>query len=147
MDTLSKSNRSALMSRVRSRGNATTESSIAKAFRLMAIAGWRRHVCLRMKSHTMNSIRTYPDFIFRRHRVAVFVDGCFWHGCREHCSTPKTNMRWWREKLAANRTRDRLVTKVLRAHGWKVIRMWEHDVRARPQHCVLRVKKALKEST
>jgi DNA mismatch endonuclease, patch repair protein len=62
------------------------------------------------------------------HRLAVFVDGCFWHGDPLHATAPKTNAAFWRKKIAANRTRDRLVTRTLRALGWRVLRIWEHEL-------------------
>ena len=69
-----------------------------------------------------------PDFVFRKARVAVFVDGCFWHGCPKHCKLPVNNRAFWRRKLAVNRARDRLVTRSLRRLGWRVIRLWEHEL-------------------
>lgn len=68
-----------------------------------------------------------PDVVFTRRRIAVFVDGCFWHGCDVHGTTPKSNVEYWGPKLAANRERDRRVDEELTAHGWLVIRCWEHD--------------------
>ena len=69
-----------------------------------------------------------PDFVFRAQRLAVFVDGCFWHGCPLHATQPKQNAAFWREKIAANQARDRFVTRTLRAQGWRVLRIWEHDL-------------------
>lgn len=66
------------------------------------------------------------DIAFPRLRVAVFVDGCFWHGCPEHGTSPHTNAEWWQAKLTANRVRDQDTTEHLRAQGWTVIRIWEH---------------------
>ena len=67
-----------------------------------------------------------PDFVFPRQKVAVFVDGCFWHGCPRHYNVPANNAGFWRRKLEANRARDRLVTRMLRRAGWIVVRVWEH---------------------
>lgn len=72
--------------------------------------------------------RVRPDFVWRRERVAVFVDGCFWHGCPWHGTKPSSNKSFWREKLARNRARDRLVTRTLRQAGWQVLRIWEHTL-------------------
>lgn len=69
-----------------------------------------------------------PDFTFRRQRSVVFVDGCFWHGCLKHSKIPASNRAFWSEKLTANKTRDLLVTKILRKQGWRVIRVWEHEL-------------------
>lgn len=71
--------------------------------------------------------RIRPDIVFSRARVAVFVDGCFWHRCPEHGSSPKTNADWWRRKLDANVERDRKTDTVLADAGWMVIRIWEHE--------------------
>jgi len=68
-----------------------------------------------------------PDIALTRARIAVFVDGCFWHGCPEHAVAPKANAEWWRSKLDANVKRDRLTEDRLRETGWAVIRAWEHE--------------------
>ena len=70
-----------------------------------------------------------PDVVFPRAKVAVFVDGCFWHGCPEHCRVPTGNRKYWEAKIARNRARDERATDALRAEGWAVIRVWEHEVR------------------
>lgn len=70
--------------------------------------------------------RPRPDIAFTRVKVAVFVDGCFWHGCPDHGRPPQTNTGYWLPKLEGNRRRDRLDTDLLRAAGWKVVRLWEH---------------------
>lgn len=68
-----------------------------------------------------------PDVVFTRARVAVFVDGCFWHGCPAHGRTPKSNAGYWEAKIALNRDRDQRQTAALVSHGWQVVRIWEHD--------------------
>jgi DNA mismatch endonuclease, patch repair protein len=70
---------------------------------------------------------TRPDIVFPRQRLAVFIDGCFWHGCPRHGTTPKHNAWYWRPKLAANRARDLTRTAQLRRGGWIVRRYWEHE--------------------
>lgn len=70
-----------------------------------------------------------PDFVFPRLKLALFVDGCFWHACPWHCRRPAGNRAFWRAKLARNQTRDRLVTRTLRKAGWRVLRIWEHSLR------------------
>jgi DNA mismatch endonuclease (patch repair protein) len=67
------------------------------------------------------------DIVLSGARVAVFVDGCFWHSCPRHKSLPKTNRGWWQTKLAANAARDRQSDRILRQLGWRVIRVWEHE--------------------
>ena len=75
--------------------------------------------------------RVSVDFVFRRERVAVFVDGCFWHGCPKHGTMPAGNRAFWKAKLARNAERDTLVTRALRKAGWTVLRIWEHDLAAK----------------
>jgi DNA mismatch endonuclease, patch repair protein len=72
--------------------------------------------------------RVRPDFVFPKLRIAVFVDGCFWHGCPLHATQPKQNAEFWRTKIARNQARDLLVTRQLRARGWRVLRLWEHEL-------------------
>ncbi|MGH2777287.1 MAG: very short patch repair endonuclease [Actinomycetota bacterium] len=67
------------------------------------------------------------DVAFTRKHVAVFVDGCFWHGCSEHGTQPARNSAWWRRKIAANQARDLDTDRLLDEHGWTVVRVWEHE--------------------
>ena len=107
--------RSQLMARIRSRGNKKTEVVMVALLRANGITGWRRHQPLPGR----------PDFIFRRERVALFVDGCFWHGCPRHYRPPTSSRSFWREKVETNRSRDLRVTRALRKAGWTVVRVWE----------------------
>jgi G:T-mismatch repair DNA endonuclease (very short patch repair protein) len=70
-----------------------------------------------------------PDFVFRQVRLAIFVDGCFWHGCPKHATWPANLAAWWRRKIRGNQARDRLVNRSLRRAGWRVLRIWEHELR------------------
>ena len=117
-DVFTKAKRSEVMSRIRGHGNKDTELALAKLLRRHVIKGWRRHQPLFGK----------PDFIFPKARLAVFVDGCFWHGCPKHETKPKKNRMFWHLKLSANKARDRLVNQTLRGSGWRVLRIWEHDL-------------------
>jgi DNA mismatch endonuclease (patch repair protein) len=83
---------------------------------------------LRYRVHA--SLPGKPDFVFPRYRLAVFVDGCFWHGCPLHYQAPLTRAAFWAAKREANATRDRTVTVVLQGLGWQVLRLWEHEVHA-----------------
>ena len=83
--------------------------------------------------------KTRPDIVFGRRRVAVFVDGCFWHGCPRHYLAPINNASLWHEKVTRNRLRDRRNTRELRVAGWRVIRIWECDIRRRIDVIALRV--------
>ena len=117
-DVFTKKKRSQVMAAIRSTGNRDTELKLAAIMRAHRITGWRREQSLPGK----------PDFVFRRERVAVFVDGCFWHGCPKHGRKPGTNKNYWEEKLARNRARDLKVSRKLRKNRWIVLRLWEHDV-------------------
>ncbi|HEY1170193.1 MAG TPA: very short patch repair endonuclease [Verrucomicrobiae bacterium] len=124
--------------------------------RAAGIKGWKRHVevripiydlrvgkrkvasriaksDLRRKAEAVRSaklklrpFKVRPDFVWRRERVALFVDGCFWHGCPWHGTKPASNKSFWQTKLMRNRERDRLVSRTLRKAGWRVVRVWEH---------------------
>ncbi len=122
------------MSRIRGHGNKDTELALIRIFRSQHITGWQRH----------QPVFGKPDFVFPKLRIAVFVDGCFWHSCPLHATQPKNNALFWRKKLKTNKARDRLVTKTLRKSGWRVLRIWEHDLaRKRQANFLKRVKKAL----
>lgn len=127
-DIFSKRKRSAVMAAIRSRGNRATEMRLIAVFRAHGITGWRRGAVLHWKVERgkLKAFRVHPDFIFRELKLAVFVDGCFWHGCPKHATKPASNRAFWRRKLSANKTRDRLVTRTLRQQGWRVLRIWEH---------------------
>jgi len=129
-DVFTKRKRSEVMSRIRGRGNKETEIALARLFRTHRVIGWRRN----------QAVFGRPDFVFARKRVAVFVDGCFWHGCPKHSNMPANNRAFWRRKLTGNQSRDRLVTITLRKTGWRVIRIWEHDLVKRPAGCIQRIK-------
>jgi DNA mismatch endonuclease (patch repair protein) len=73
------------------------------------------------------NLRRRADLLFARARVAVFIDGCFWHGCPEHGTWPRANAAWWREKIDSNRRRDADTDRRLEEAGWLVVRVWEHD--------------------
>jgi DNA mismatch endonuclease (patch repair protein) len=122
------------MSRIRSKRNATTELKLAALLRVSGIWGWRRNF----------SLLGNPDFVFLKSKLAVFVDGCFWHGhaCGRNLK-PKRNASLWQQKIDGNQRRDRRNAKSLRAAGWRVIRIWECTLKRRPEFCVRRIKRAL----
>jgi DNA mismatch endonuclease (patch repair protein) len=111
--------RSELMARIRGTGNKKTELRMILLFRSFGIKGWRRG----------SKLTGRPVFVFPREHLAVFVDGCFWHGCPRHFKEPTSNVEFWRKKIAVNRMRDRRVTRTLCREGWTVIRIWEHALR------------------
>jgi len=140
-DIFSRSKRSDVMSRIRGKGNEKTELRLARLMRAAGIGGWRRHL----------PIPGRPDFSFRRQKVAVFVDGCFWHGCPWCFRLPKQNRAFWKAKIEGNRKRDRSVNGRLRRLGWKVVRIKECQLKdservvgrvaeaicCRPKRCVV----------
>jgi DNA mismatch endonuclease, patch repair protein len=75
----------------------------------------------------VDAARTKADVVFTRRRVAVFIDGCFWHGCPKHCRMPTRNRDYWEAKIGRNRERDERITVALMAAGWRVVRIWEHE--------------------
>jgi DNA mismatch endonuclease (patch repair protein) len=154
-DVFTKAKRSEVMSLIRSRGNKATEVALVKLFRSHKITGWRRHVQIggrarsplragwrsgRGGAHgvTRPTFRVRPDFVFRQARLALFVDGCFWHGCPTHGTKPKGNAAFWRRKFASNLARDRLVSRTLRSAKWRVLRIWEHDLARKHEARLLR---------
>ena len=118
-DDLTPAQRSYAMSRVRGRNNRSTERAFVSLVWRAGIRGWRRHA----------PIAGRPDVVFPQLRIAVFLDGCFWHQCPECFRWPATNAEYWRGKIGGNRRRDRRVTAALRSEGWTVLRLWEHELR------------------
>lgn len=117
-DTLTKQKRSEVMAAIGSTRNRATELRLVAIMRSNGITGWRRNQSLPGK----------PDFVFRRERLAVFVDGCFWHGCPWHCRMPKSRQNYWAPKISRNKSRDKAVRMCLRGAGWRVLRIWEHSL-------------------
>jgi DNA mismatch endonuclease, patch repair protein len=117
-DVLTKTQRSNCMAAIRSSGNKDTEIRLITILRGGKFKGWRRN----------SSLFGRPDFVFPKIKLAVFVDGCFWHGCPRCYRSPKSNKAFWSEKKTVNHRRDVLVNRSLRAKGWRVIRFWECDL-------------------
>jgi DNA mismatch endonuclease (patch repair protein) len=107
------------MSKVRSRGNKSTELRLIALFRKNGIIGWKRSY----------SVKGNPDFVFLKKKVAIFVDGCFWHGhdCRN--TRPKNNEEYWRKKRLRNMARDQKIADLFKTRGWTVLRIWECELR------------------
>ena len=120
------------MQAIRAKGNQSTELKMVALFRQSNITGWRRHLPLPGK----------PDFTFRKEKVTVFVDGCFWHKCPKCYREPKTNSEFWRNKIETNVKRDRRVTSELRKAGWSVFRIWECQLK-KPKRSLARIQKLL----
>jgi DNA mismatch endonuclease (patch repair protein) len=118
-DIFNKAKRSEVMSKVRSSGNKETELKFIQILRKAGISGWRRKQRLLGK----------PDIIFSKLKVAVFIDGCFWHGCRKCYRRPNSNRIYWDRKVIRNRLRDKKVNSELRKLGWIVLRFWSHQLK------------------
>jgi DNA mismatch endonuclease (patch repair protein) len=118
-DTFSKEERSKIMRTVKSKGNKSTEIKLIQIFKERGIKGWRRNYKLFGK----------PDFAFPKSRIAVFVDGCFWHGHNCRNTKPSSNVEYWRKKIHRNIERDRAVTEYLNNKRWQVIRIWECELK------------------
>ena len=132
-DIYTQKKRSWVMSRIRGKGNEKTEVMLAKLLREAGIKSWRRH----------QPIPGRPDFSFRKQKVAVFVDGCFWHGCPRCFRLPKQNRVFWKAKIEGNRRRDRSVNGRLRRLGWEVVRIRECRLKS-PGSLILRIRAALR---
>ncbi len=159
-DVFSKAKRSEVMSRIRSRGNRDTELALVRLLRANGITGWRRHARVAVegrksrvegkaisgsrRSSLVSRLTVRPDFVFRQVRLALFVDGCFWHGCPRHATKPANNKEFWQKKLAGNKQRDQLVNRTLRRAGWRVVRIWECDLARNGERILKRIEKHLK---
>ena len=118
MDRFSPDTRSRIMAAVRSKGNRSTELKLGSFLWKSGLRGYRKHW----------NIIGRPDFAWPRLNIAVFVDGCFWHGCKRCKTLPQTNTEFWRMKIEQNQLRDRRITRSLRRLGWIVIRVKECSV-------------------
>ena len=118
-DVFDKQQRSQIMRKVKSSGNKSTEIRLISVFKENNISGWRRNY----------AVKGHPDFVFLKMKIAVFVDGCFWHGhdCRN--TTPSDNKEYWDRKRQRNIQHDREVTAIFEARGWTVIRIWECELK------------------
>lgn len=128
--------RSRTMSKIRSKGNKTTEVMFRLALVRAGIKGWVLHP---------KEIIGKPDFFFPRKRITVFVDGCYWHGCPKCGHIPKTRTEYWSEKIKINKARDKKVNRLLKKENIEVIRFWEHEIKADLKGCVIKLKSLLKK--
>lgn len=120
------------MAAIHSTGNKSTEMKIIQLLKRNHLVGWRRHASLYGK----------PDFVWKIYRVALFVDGCFWHGCPYCKKLPVNYDPYWISRIERNKTRDRSVTRILRKTDWTVVRIWE--CRLRSSTTVRHIKNALR---
>lgn len=136
-DVFTKEKRSEIMSKIRSNGNKSTELKMIALFKAYGIKYWKRHYKIKGK----------PDFVFPKNKVAIFVDGCFWHG--HECSNlkPKSNIQYWESKIKKNKERDAQVSAYLEKRGWRVLRVWECELkRQKISDTASMIKKALSQA-
>ncbi|WP_415535500.1 very short patch repair endonuclease [Dehalobacter sp. 4CP] len=120
-DVFDKATRTAVMQKVRSKGNKSTELRLIALFRKNNISGWRRNY----------PVKGHPDFVFLEKKIAIFVDGCFWHGhdCRN--TRPKENAEYWAKKRERNILHDKEVTAIFKNRNWTVLRIWECELKTK----------------
>ncbi len=115
---ISKNKRSEIMKKIKSK-----DSKIEVEFRKSL---WKEGFRYRKN---VNKFFGKPDLVLKKYKTVIFIDSCFWHGCRRHRTIPKTNVKYWKNKIERNRQRDREVGNYYRRNGWKVIRIWEHNLK------------------
>ncbi|MFA6550954.1 MAG: very short patch repair endonuclease [Patescibacteria group bacterium] len=134
-DSISKKKRSEIMSRVRSK-----DSKIEIEFRKkLWKSGFR---------YGKNSTKYFgkPDLMLLKYKTVIFIDSCFWHGCKKHCRLPATNKKYWFAKINSNKKRDKGVNKYYKKYGWKIFRVWEHDIRKNSDKAITKITKFLNEN-
>jgi DNA mismatch endonuclease (patch repair protein) len=136
-DIVDRKTRSRVMASVRSSGNRSTEKRLRAALMRSKIRGWR------VQARDLPGI---PDFVFEKKQLAVFVDGCFWHGCPRCYRRPHSSRKYWDEKVNLNKIRDGRISAKLRRNGWSVLRIWEHTL-SDTKKVVARIKVKLNVST
>ncbi len=118
------------MRSIRSKGNRSTERRL-RAYLIQAkVRGWTVHP---------KDIPGTPEFVFRAERLAVFTDGCFWHGCPRCGKSPRANSSYWSKKIQLNLERDRRDEAAMTAIGFRVVRLWEHEIKESPADCIGRI--------
>ena len=132
-DTVSKKKRSEIMKANKPKGNKSTELKLIQLFKQLGLKGWRRNYKI---------VGSKPDFVFRNKRIAVFADGCFWHGHNCRNLTPKQNSEYWQKKIENNRIRDKQINERLERKGWKVIRIWECEIKEKNKEKLKLLKKS-----
>ncbi|MFH2106705.1 MAG: very short patch repair endonuclease [Candidatus Micrarchaeota archaeon] len=132
-DVLTKKQRSYNMSRIRGT-NTKPELIVRQLLYSKGSRGYRIHYELLGK----------PDIVFVNEKVAIFIDGCFWHKCPKCFNQPTSNLKFWIKKISENIKRDKRVNLLLKKKGWKVVRLWEHEIESDHTKCIARIKKNLK---
>jgi hypothetical protein len=120
-DIFNKNKRSDIMRKVHSNGNKTTELRLIEIFKQYNISGWRRFY----------KVKGHPDFVFLEKKIAIFLDGCFWHGHNCRNLTPQNNKEYWEKKKNRNIYHDKEITNLFEKRGWTVLRIWECELKNR----------------
>ena len=123
------------MRAVKSKGGRSTEAKLRAALVSHGIRGWRINA---------DELPSKPDFVFEKELLAIFVDGCFWHGCPKCYRRPRSNRSYWDAKVTKNIERDRRQRRKLRKFGWSVIRLWEHEFKVDSSAALKRINRSLK---
>lgn len=132
-DVVSKEKRSEIMSKIKSK-DTTLEDKFIKAI-------WKRG--LRYRKNVKN-FPGKPDIYFLRKRLVVFLDSCFWHGCENHCRMPSSNIEYWQGKIERNRKRDKEVTRHYKNNEFKILRLWEHEIKENIEEAISKVEAEVK---
>jgi DNA mismatch endonuclease (patch repair protein) len=117
---------------------AATRGTNNRTDRLIRSSLYRQGLRFRIQRRLLPGSTRTVDIVFPRARLAVFIDGCFWHGCPVHGTQAKANRDWWRQKISQNQARDRDTNRRLRKLGWQVLRIWEHEGAERATHKILK---------
>lgn len=133
-DTISKKARSELMAKVKGK-NTSPEMKLRSALHK---AGFRYSL-----KHSFKNGRIKPDIVMVSRKICILIDGCFWHGCPKHYRPAKSNKKYWIPKIKRNIERDKEQNAYLKKLGWKVVRVWEHEVRIGSERCVKEIKKII----
>lgn len=133
-DHVSSETRSRVMRAVKSKGARSTERRLRALLVRLGYKGWHMHA---------KSLPGKPDFYFPQHKLAIFVDGCFWHGCPLHYRRPASSQNYWDAKVRRNVKRDRANRRALRQDGWGVLRIWEHELSGNMRRVNMKIEAAL----
>lgn len=132
-DTFSKEKRSEIMAAIHSKNTYSTERRLRAGLAFAGISGWRMNAA---------DLTGKPDFVFDEKKIIVFVDGCFWHGCK--CKRlSKTHKSFWKNKIETNIARDKRVSRALRRQGWKVVRIKEHELKSSLPKTVKKIRRVI----
>jgi DNA mismatch endonuclease (patch repair protein) len=127
-DFVTNKKRSDIMSKIKS-----SDTNFEKSFRKLL---WEKGYRYRKN---VNNMRGKPDIYFPGKRIIIFLDSCFWHGCKEHCRMPKTNKSYWETKIEKNKKRDEETTKYYKDNNFKILRVWEHEIKSDPKNTIKKV--------